>query len=128
MRSGLRHKLGTAGLPLFAAGISISFLVMAFVTPKYVRVSPGAFDILRFGWVAPNVPRFERWNLATSRVLIGYRAGMIRLWDESKPAHRGLRIRCSFAFITKDRMERTILQAARTNVPTPSLPMDALTG
>jgi len=102
--------------------------VLALLSPVYIRVAPGSLDILRFGWVPSNIPRFERFDLRTCGVLVDIRVGVIRLWDEERGTRRGVFINAGLSGAGRQQLCNAVLAAARSRVPTPPLPTDALTG
>lgn len=109
-------------------GVTGGIVLLGVLCPTYIRVAPGSLDILRFGWIGHGIPRFEHFDLRTCRVLVDARTGMIRLWDETRPTRRGVFINGSMTGAGKMELSKAVLAAARSRIPTPSLPDDALVG
>jgi hypothetical protein len=109
-------------------GVTGGIVLLGLLCPTYIRVAPGSLDILRFGWIGRGIPRFEHFDLRTCQVLVDSRTGMIRLWDESRATRRGLFINGSMTGAGKLELAKAVLAAARSRIPTPSLPDDALVG
>lgn len=109
-------------------GVTGGVVFLGALCPTYIRVAPGSLDILRFGWIGRGIPRFEHFDLRTCQVLVDSRTGMIRLWDESRPTRRGVFINGSMTIAGRLELSKAVLAAARSRIPTPALPDDALVG
>jgi hypothetical protein len=109
-------------------GVTGGIVLIGALCPTYIRVAPGSLDILRFGWIGRGIPRFEHFDLRTCQVLVDSRTGMIRLWDESRPTRRGVFINSALTGAGKHELSKSVLAAARSKLPTPRLPDDALIG
>ncbi|MCX5689596.1 MAG: hypothetical protein NTV94_07410 [Planctomycetota bacterium] len=109
-------------------GVTGGIAILSALCPTYIRVAPGSLDVLRFGWIGRNIPRFEHFDLRTCQVLVDSRSGMIRIWDEARPTRRGIFINASLTGAGKQELSKAILAAARSKIPTPTLPDDALVG
>lgn len=103
----------------FTIGYSfiLSIIVLAFITPTYLRISAHKLEVFRFGLIPKNLPTYESWDLSTVNLLANLSTGDMKLWDSSQPTRRGLQLRSMLILTSKERLARALFLAARAPTP-----------
>lgn len=122
---------GTNKFPQFheafgAAGLAA--LLRGWLSPAYIRLSPGRLDILQWRFFNLGKPICRTYDLRRARIAVILPARTVRIEDPANTERPVVSFRW-FSDQTDDRdWPTTILRAARTKYPTPVLPDDALIG
>lgn len=102
-------------------------LIFSLIRPTYIRIAPGALDVLYFPALWFKSHRTDRYNLTIASIAIDLKTKMVMIHDPSRPDRKTLAITLN-ALLPRTNLPRDLLAAARSTHPTPPLPSDALTG
>lgn len=102
-------------------------LIYSLIRPTYIRISPGALDVIYFPALWLKSHRIDRYNLQTSSIIIDLVNPMVLIHDPSRSDRKTIFI-TSIGLLPRTNLPRNLFAAARSTHPTPPLPADALTG
>lgn len=123
----LFKNLKLISAPHIWAIMGLHALIFSLIRPTYIRIAPGALDVLYFPALWFKSHRTDRYNLTTSSIAIDLKSNVIMIHDPSRPDRKTLSITLT-ALLPRTNLPRDLLAAARSTHPTPPLPTDALTG
>lgn len=127
------------------AGMGLITLIATWIKPSYLRIAPGRLDVMEFGSFGLGTVKCDTYDLRKARIAINLPVGVARIEDvverggeqharvEKMPT---LHIRpamlsndsTKYLSHRADPVWIALLNAARTDVPTPPLPDDELLG
>ncbi len=118
------------------AAMGLVTLIATWIKPSYLRIAPGRLDVMEFGPMGFGKVKCDTYDLRTAKIAINLPVGVARIEDCSDAKQPVLHIRpamivnASSTWLAHkaDHAWIALLNAARTDVPTPPLPDDELLG
>lgn len=118
------------------AGMGLVTVIATWIKPSYLRIAPGRLDVMEFGAMGLGKVKCDTYDLRSAKIAINIAIGVARIEDCSEAKQPVLHLRPAMIVGDSTKWLRhaadqawvAILNAARTDVPTPPLPDDELLG